>query len=37
MSARDVMGDALFGLLGITALLFFITGVIGYILFGNRT
>ena len=31
------MGEALFGLLGVTALLFLISGVIGYILYGNRT
>ena len=31
------MGDALFGLLGVTALLFLITGVIGYILYGKQS
>lgn len=30
------MGEAIIGLAGLTLLLFFITGVIAYILYGNQ-
>jgi hypothetical protein len=29
------MGEALFGLIGVTVILFVVTGVIGYILYGG--